>query len=388
MTNIKDIRDKLIQEYGNKCSICGKKFTENNIPQIDCIIPRSKGGTQELYNLQLTCKSCNAMKSNRFIPSEVFESYIQKLIQKSKKYQIVKEKNIQDKGIDLIIKDKDNYKICEIKMITTFTTSRINDIIRRLKKSEEIYSKKYNNVKSLLIFPGEISEKNMEILKKNHIEVWDREYIRENFEKEILEINNPYFNKILCFLDTKMEESFENEHDNEIDKKMEELKNCKSGIQNWNNYQKIIGEILELLFCPPLERTIEEKYDFIKSNRRDFIMPNYAQEGFWAFVRENYKGDFIVIDAKNSSKGVNKQDILQIANYLKRHGTGLFGIIIGRKYNENRIKATLREVWALQNKMIVVLDDNDIEQMLIEKKNHGEPQLIIRQKIEDFRISI
>ena len=38
--------------------------------------------------------------------------------------------------------------------------------------------------------------------------------------------------------------------------------------------------------------------------------------------------------------------------------------------------------------MIVILDDDDIEQMLIEKMNDGEPEKLIRQKIEDFRLSI
>lgn len=388
MENLKETKNKLIQEYGNRCSICGREFTENNVPVIDCIIPRSKGGTLDLYNLQLTCRSCNNIKSNRFILGEVFETYIQKLIQKSRKYEVIKEPNFQHRGVDLIIKDNGNYKLCEIKISTTFTTSRIDNIIRSLKNNEEIYSKVYKNVTSILIFPGEISEKNMETLKNNHIEVWDRAYIKENFKKEILEIDNPYFNKLFCLFDTQLEDSCVNKYDNEIDKKIEELKNCESGIKNWGNYQKLIGEILELLFYPSLERTIVEKYDFLKSNRRDFIMPNYAKEGFWSFARENYKADFIVIDAKNSSKGVNKQDILQVANYLKGYGMGLFGIIIGRKYNENRIKATLIEQWAIQNKMIVVLNDNDIEQMLIEKKNNGQPELIVRQKIEDFRISI
>ncbi|MGI6269323.1 MAG: hypothetical protein ACOYKJ_02110 [Candidatus Howiella sp.] len=46
--------------------------------------------------------------------------------------------------------------------------------------------------------------------------------------------------------------------------------------------------------------------------------------------QKNY-ADFIVIDAKNSAKAISKTDVLQIANYLKKHGTGLFGIIIARK---------------------------------------------------------
>jgi len=49
---------------------------------------------------------------------------------------------------------------------------------------------------------------------------------------------------------------------------------------------------------------------------------------------------------------------------------------------------TLREVWAVDKKMIIILQDNDIEQMLLEKFSNREPENVIRQKIEDFRLSI
>lgn len=384
MKNLIKIKEALIKEYGSKCSICGREFSYDNPPVIDCIIPCSKGGTEDLYNLQLTCRTCNIRKSNRFIPHEVFESYIQKIIEKSQKYQVVKEQNEYDRGIDLIIKDKDNYKLCEVKMETTFISNRIDNIVKSLKAREERYKKRYKKVTSVLIFPGEISIENMKILKDNKIEIWDRKYLKETFNKEILEINNPYFNEILYSIDKEKD----TEYVRKINQKITELKECEPGNENWSNYQKLIGEILEILFCPTLERTIAEKCDYLGANRRDFIMPNYAPNGFWAFVREKYIADLIVIDAKNSSKGINKGDILQIANYLKRSGLGLFGLIIGRKYNQKTIAPTLREKWIAENKMIVLLEDKDIEQMLIQKRDNLEPETVIRQKIEEFRISI
>jgi len=38
--------------------------------------------------------------------------------------------------------------------------------------------------------------------------------------------------------------------------------------------------------------------------------------------------------------------------------------------------------------MVVVLNDDDIEQMLLEKKNGNDPVKIIRKKVEDFRLAI
>ncbi|MCM1193742.1 MAG: hypothetical protein NC123_17935 [Butyrivibrio sp.] len=77
-----------------------------------------------------------------------------------------------------------------------------------------------------------------------------------------------------------------------------------------------------------------------------------------------------------------------MANYLKESGAGLFGMIITRNGANDSAIYTQREVWAIYKKMIIILQDNDIEQMLLEKFADGEPTNIVRQKIEDFRLSV
>lgn len=101
-----------------------------------------------------------------------------------------------------------------------------------------------------------------------------------------------------------------------------------------------------------------------------------------------YTADYIVVDAKNYQKNITKGEVLQIANYLKEHGPGLFGIIITRNGVSESAFYTLKEVWAIHKKMLIILLDNDIEQMLLEKLANREPENIVRQKIEDFRLSI
>jgi hypothetical protein len=167
---------------------------------------------------------------------------------------------------------------------------------------------------------------------------------------------------------------------------IQELKSLRPGRADWCRYQKLAGQILEGLFCPPLLTPISELSDLSKVNRRDFILPNYCEEGFWAFIRSQYSGDYIVVDAKNYSGGVKKHSALQISNYLKKHGAGLFGLIMCRKGGDNSCIQTLREVWAIDKKLVVVLTDDDVEKMLIEKSAGRSPEIILRQKIEDFRL--
>ena len=101
-----------------------------------------------------------------------------------------------------------------------------------------------------------------------------------------------------------------------------------------------------------------------------------------------YNADFIVIDAKNYTKKVQKKDVLQICNYLKSHGAGLFGIIITRNGGDTSCLHTIKEMWAMQKKLIIILTDEDIKQMLNLKAVGNNPEDIIKQKIEQFRLSL
>ena len=44
-----------------RCVCCGKWFTKSEI-DIDHIVPKHRGGTDELWNLQPMCKHCNRSK--------------------------------------------------------------------------------------------------------------------------------------------------------------------------------------------------------------------------------------------------------------------------------------------------------------------------------------
>jgi hypothetical protein len=49
---------------------------------------------------------------------------------------------------------------------------------------------------------------------------------------------------------------------------------------------------------------------------------------------------------------------------------------------------TSREQWVLHDKLIVVLDDEDVRQMLLTKSAGNDAWQVIQQRIEDFRLKI
>lgn len=56
-------RAYILEKFEHKCSIC-KKELEKNYIHIDHIIPISKGGTNNIQNLQVLCVECNLKKTN------------------------------------------------------------------------------------------------------------------------------------------------------------------------------------------------------------------------------------------------------------------------------------------------------------------------------------
>ena len=154
------------------------------------------------------------------------------------------------------------------------------------------------------------------------------------------------------------------------------------------DYQRVIRDALGLLFSPPLDPPIWESGDASRANVRDIVLPNYASEGFWKDIRETYSAHYIVVDAKNYKGKISKQQALQVANYLKPEGAGLFAIIASRNGATRPCEHTLREQWVAYGKMVVLLTDKDIVKMLLASGANRNPEDVLGEVIRDFRLSI
>ena len=133
--------------------------------------------------------------------------------------------------------------------------------------------------------------------------------------------------------------------------------------------------------------TAQDKTDSGR-NIRDFILPNFATLGFWRYVRERYKGEYIVVDCKNYTEGIGKREIIDVAHYMIEEGCGLFGLICTRSEIQNSAKTALLGQWLHYKKMIVCLSDQDLINMLLLKEEGNDPNLIIKEKITSFRKGI
>ena len=58
---------RVVRRDNNQCQICSRLLLDSEI-EFDHIIPLSKGGSTEEYNLRVTCFDCNRGKSDDYEP--------------------------------------------------------------------------------------------------------------------------------------------------------------------------------------------------------------------------------------------------------------------------------------------------------------------------------
>lgn len=379
------LRQRLLEKYDYACAACGVK-NEGILLELAHIVPISLGGETAEKNLTILCPNCNRSFDRQ--PREYeFVSFLVELLKLHPNYIEVEQETLLGRETryraDIITKRKVRNTrealLIECKTYIALTSAHIHNVIVQLQKSRNVHG----NCRMVLAVPATLREQDLSVLNKANIEAWDIHYIAEEFSKQIQEAQPGYYKALLL---SKIVRPTKPAREQEL---IAALSVCNPGKADWNVYQSLVGDILEFLFTPPLGRPIPELSDKVKANRRDFIMPNYTEKGFWAFMREKYEADYIVVDAKNYKQKVKKSEVLQIANYLKPHGAGLFGIIISRVGGDSSgCEHTLREQWLVHRKLILVLDDDDVKEMLIAKSDGRMPEEILGQIIERFRLSM
>ena len=57
-----EVREYLLEKWGHRCAYCGAE----NVPlEIDHIVPKSRGGSDRVSNLTISCRDCNLAKGNK-----------------------------------------------------------------------------------------------------------------------------------------------------------------------------------------------------------------------------------------------------------------------------------------------------------------------------------
>ena len=349
------------------------------------IVPLSMGGTADESNLVVMCATCHELFDRSEAREIEFIDYLSRLIVEHPNYLRTKsEVRIRadlpyriDIQTDEEIDNEVYSLIIECKGSPFISRRHVTQAVAQLKT----FSAVANADNFILAFPGRLRPELSDLLSREDVEIWDADFISKKFRNQIEASRHPYFTPLFLSIRPLDQQSPEK-------RLLEKLRACRPGKDDWVDYQRVIGQIFEHLFCPPLAVPHTESSDASGVNRRDLIFPNYVDHGFWSFLRQAYKADYIVIDAKNRKKAIGKRDVLQIANYLKPRGAGMFAVIASRTGAGPAGLATIREQWMGNGKMIVSLQDENVEEMLMGASTGGDATKVIGRLVEEFRLSM
>ncbi|MDQ7903528.1 hypothetical protein RB614_03245 [Phytohabitans sp. ZYX-F-186] len=287
-----------------------------------------------------------------------------------------------DIDADFVAKFESRPLLVEAKSQTPQTTHRLQQLVEQLRAAGTAYQQHHgpqHQPRLVLAFPGVLLPQRHAKVQDAGVEIWDGERLQRMARR--VGVTTPAFLAV-----PEEERPAEREPADELRRRLIAIPKGKGGA---SAFEQFAEDVLNLLFVPPLNTVIPQSSNENGVNRRDLVLPNYAPaDTFWGFLRLHYRGDFIVAEAKNYSAPIKKEQVLQLANYLSHHGTGLVGMLLTRIGLAQDARWTSREQWLLYNKLIIGLGDDDYHQMLLTHRAGGDPAELVRQRIEDFRLRI
>lgn len=166
---------------------------------------------------------------------------------------------------------------------------------------------------------------------------------------------------------------------------LQRLSECPPGEETWKEYEDLIEEIFNYLFVPPLDEPRSQSRAENGLEIRDIVYPNRVSGGFWEYVRSEYKGAYVVVEAKNKKES-DKNDVLQLSDYLVERQLGLFGVLSSRGISESAIDQRRKAYSTDLHKMIILLDDKDVSEMITKRSRKESPEDILSDRIDLYRL--
>ena len=166
------------------------------------------------------------------------------------------------------------------------------------------------------------------------------------------------------------------------------LKSCIPGRQQWKQYQSICKEILCYCLVPPLLEPIEQSATIDNLHIRDLIF-NIPLDlgGFWTYITNRF-GLALIFECKNYEDYVRQNELVISSKYVGNRKLTEMGLMVTRKGLHENAQKTQENLWKEQGKMLLCLNDNDLEKMVELKEKNDEPWKVIDNKIREFLVSL
>ena len=171
---------------------------------------------------------------------------------------------------------------------------------------------------------------------------------------------------------------------------IELLEGIEPGNDSAKKYEKLIGEIIKILFSDKLGLFFEQSRTEYGINIFDMIckIKNNVDDEFFTTIEKYFNSKYILFEYKNYDDLIGQGEIHSTEKYLYKTALRNVAIIITRRgINENgrrTIEGILRET----GRLIIVLNDEDIKEMINLYNKNKEISIILENKLDELLVHI
>ena len=326
----------------------------------------------------------------RELSPEHFELFCGRLLQENGMTLDLKSPRSRDIGIDFVgsITGGDELSptyIVEVitTRLPTFPFARIRNAAEHLLRFQELVGAD----ELLLIAGAEVSPRGREELSAHGIELWDEVKINEllgyhpavatEFESLVTQQQQ---------VENRLADPFASDQRGaELERLLITL---PPGRDHWREYEDICIDILNHVFQgmlgpPSIQSTSDDDLD-----RRDAIYPILTGNSSWDAIRSDCRTRMVVAEFKNYTAPPGQKEIESIQQYLYVKGMRTFGLLCARELPSDQAAKARRRAWMEFDKLIVMLSDAELIEMLQLKAIGEDPTAIIDDQLNAFFLTL
>jgi len=313
---------------------------------------------------------------------EAFETLVARLLSASGNV-ILEQSRRGVSGPDLVLRSPaGNNILVEVKHFNKQVTLP-TALVRKITHDLERYSKLENVDHLLLVTSNELSKAALEeISKYRNIQVLGPSWIQESLRKNpIIEREFSSLIEAIDQIEAPINDDKEAPSENSL---ITELKNLPPGRGHWREYEDHCVKILNYLFLNPLappkiQSRTEDGLDI-----RDAIYPIRLGNPHWDTLRNECRSRFMVAEFKNYTDPPGQREVESIQQYLYPKAMRSFGVLCARQAASDPAHKQRRRAWVESEKLIIMLGDVDLIEMIQLKDSGEEPFEVIDAQLEEF----
>lgn len=237
---------------------------------------------------------------------------------------------------------------------------------------------------ALLITSGAITPNAMKSLTVDKtIHVWDEARL-----KELLDSHTDLREEFIALVDAQAAIQRKLVEPEILDARAKELLDrldgLKAGEDYWREWEDLCIEILNYAFIPPLSIPKVQSRSEDGLDRRDAIYSIGHGHTSWDSIKAECRTRFAVAEFKNYTHAPGQREVESIQQYLFTKAMRSFGILCSRQSpSESALKAR-RRAWLEFDKLIVLLSDEDLREIILAKSSGGDPSEVLDAHLNEF----